>query len=145
MPFEVPPAAVNIREESRNAVIRLNQRMESDVQEFILDYEFVWGVSGQNVTEEIDGETVTRFVSNGSRYTLEQMQQKLDLMPQATAFSMLVLAGKKRDMITAAEAHLGESYLPERYLRPAFTMQEITPQNPQIVLTGLAETWRPQG
>ena len=31
MPFEVPPASLNIREESRNAVIRLNQRMESDV------------------------------------------------------------------------------------------------------------------
>jgi hypothetical protein len=144
MPFEVPPATTNIREESRNAVIRLNQRMESDVQEFILDYEYVWGVSGQNVTEEIEGETVTRFVSNGSRYTLAEMQEKLDLMPTATAFSMLVLAGKKRDMITAAEAHLGESYLPERYLRPAFTMQPIDPQNPQIVLTGLADAWRPE-
>jgi hypothetical protein len=78
MPFEVPEASLNISEESRNAVIRLNQRMESDVQEFILDYEYVWGVSGQNVTEEIDGETVTRFVSNGSRYSLAEMQEKLD-------------------------------------------------------------------
>jgi hypothetical protein len=141
MPFEIPAEQININEESRNAVIRLNQRMEQDILEFIADYEAFWGVSGADLTETVDEQPVTRFVSNGSRYTLAEMQQKINLMPQATAMSLLVLAGMKRDMITAAELHLGETYLADRYRLPAFTMAPINQQNPTIVLTGLATAW----
>jgi len=136
MPFEVPQVPVNIDQHASDTVIRLNQRMEADIVEFIQDYESVWGVSGQSV----DGE----FVSNGSIYTLEQMQEKLDKMPQLVAVSMLFLAGMKRDMIIAAETFLGEQYLPTRYRTPAFTMEEITSPSDPVVLTGLAAAWAPQ-
>lgn len=141
MPFELPPQQINMLDGSRNAVIRLNQRMQADVLEFIADYEAFWAVSGSDVAEIVEGQSVTRFVSNGSFYTLAQMQKKIDLMPQFTALSLLVLAGMKRDMITAAEGYLGETYLPDRYRLPAFTMNEITQQNQSIVLTGLATAW----
>ena len=135
MPFEVPEVPKNVAEHARNTVIRLNQRMEDDVKEFIADYEFVWGVSGRDV----DGE----FVSNGSEYTLAEMQAKIDAMPQAVAVSMLFLAGMKRDMIIAAETFLGEQYLPTRYRTPAFTMEPITSPSSPVVLTGLAAAWTP--
>lgn len=141
MPFEVPAVPKNIAEHARNTVIRLNQRMEADVKEFIADYEFVWGVSGRDVTDPETQET--NFVSNGSEYTLEEMQAKIDAMPQAVAVSMLFLAGMKRDMIMAAEQFLGEQYLPDRYRTPAFTMQPITSPSSPVVLTGLAVAWTP--
>jgi hypothetical protein len=143
MPFELPASQINILDESRNSIIRLNQRMETDVVEFMQDYEDFWGVSGADSTDLVDGVPVTTYRSNGSKYTLEQMQQKIDLMPQSTAFSVLVLAGMKRDMIASAEQFLGESYLPDRYRSPAFTMVEITGSNQPIVLTGLAAAWTP--
>ena len=139
MPFEVPEVPINIDQHASNAVIRLNQRMESDIVEFIQDYELVWGVSGQNVTAPETQETT--FVSSGSIYTLEQMQEKLDKMPQSVAVSMLFLAGMKRDMIIAAETFLGEQYLPTRYRTPAFTMEPITSPTSPVVLTGLAAAW----
>lgn len=141
MPFEVPEVPKNVAEHARNTVIRLNQRMEADVKEFIADYEFVWGVSGQDVTNAETQET--EFVSNGSIYTLEQMQEKLDKMPQAVAVSILFLAGMKRDMIIAAETFLGEQYLPTRYRTPAFTMEPIASPSSPVVLIGLAPAWTP--
>lgn len=135
MPFEVPEVPLNIGQHASDTVIRLNQRMEADIVEFMQDYELVWGVSGR----EVDGE----FVSNGSIYTLEQMQEKLDKMPQAVAVSILFLAGMKRDMIIAAETFLGEQYLPTRYRTPAFTMEPITSPSSPVVLTGLAAAWTP--
>lgn len=141
MPFDVPAIAPNIAEKSRNVVIRINQRMEQDVREFIADYEYVWEVSGENVTDPETRET--HFVSNGSVLTVQEMQQKLDLMPQAVAVKMLFLAGMKRDMIVTAEELLGEQYLPDRYRAPAFTMQPISSPSDPIVLTGLAAIWTP--
>lgn len=135
MPFEVPPVPINLDQHAADTVMRINQRMEADVVEFMQDYELVWGVSGQDVNGE--------FVSNGSIYTVEQMQGKIDKMPQAVAVSMLFLAGMKRDMILAAEVFLGEQYLPTRYRAPAFTMEPITSQSSPVVLTGLAAAWAP--
>jgi hypothetical protein len=141
MPFEVPTVPINLDQHASDTVIRLNQRMEADIVEFMQDYEMVWGVSGQNVTDAETQEMT--FVSNGSIYTLEQMQEKIDKMPQSVAVSMLFLAGMKRDMIVAAEQFLGEQYLPARYLSPAFTMQSITSPSDPVVLTGLAPAWTP--
>jgi len=141
MPFEVPSVPINLDQHASDTVIRLNQRMEADIVEFMQDYEMVWGVSGQNVTDPETQETT--FVSNGSIYTLEQMQEKLDKMPQQVAVSMLFLAGMKRDMILAAETFLGEQYLPTRYRTPAFTMEPITSPSSPVVLTGLATAWTP--
>ena len=139
MAFQIPTAPLNVAEHARNSVIRLNQRIEADVIAFVSDYEDFWGVSG---TDSIDDETQEPvFVSNGSVYTLEQMQSKVDAMPQAVAMSLLMLAGLKRDMITSAEQFLGEDYLPQRYKLPAFTMQPLTSPTSPIVLTGLAAAW----
>lgn len=133
MPFDIPEPPLNVAEHARNSVIRLNQRIEADVIAFVQDYEDFWGVSG------ID--TVDGFVSDGSIYTVSQMQGKIDAMPQSVAMSLLMLAGLKRDMIRSAEQMLGEDHLPVRYRLPAFTMQPITSPTSPIVLTGLATDW----
>lgn len=139
MPFEIPVAPLNVAEHARNSVIRLNQRIEADVIAFVSDYEDFWGVSG---SESVDPETQEPvFASNGSIYTLAEMQGKIDAMPQSVAMSLLMLAGLKRDMITSAEQFLGDNYLPARYRLPAFTMQTLTSLASPIVLTGLAEAW----
>jgi hypothetical protein len=139
MPFDIPDPPLNVAEHARNSVIRLNQRIEADVIAFVQDYEDFWGVSG---IDSIDPETQERrFVSNGSLYTVAEMQAKIDAMPQHVAKSLLMLAGLKRDMIRAAEQLLGETHLPVRYRLPAFTMQPITSPTSPIVLTGLATDW----
>lgn len=141
MPFEVPTAALNIAEHARNSVIRLNQRVEADVQAFVSDFEEFWGVSGSMQTDQETQQRV--FVPAVGRYTVEQMQAKIDAMPQAVAMSLLMLAGLKRDMIVTAESALQESFLADRYKSPAFTMQQITSLSDPIVLTGIAAEWTP--
>ena len=126
-----------------NAVIRLNQRIDALVEGFILDYEDFWGVSGSDQTQEIDGEQVTVFVPNGSKYTVEQMQAKIDGMGIQNAGGLLMLASNLRDLIVGAQTVLGVDLLPTRYHMPAFTMQKITSASDPIVITGLSDTWTP--
>jgi hypothetical protein len=126
-----------------NAVIRLNQRIDALVEGFILDYEDFWGVSGSDQTQEIDGEQVTVYVPAGSKYTVEQMQAKIDGMGIQNAGGLLMLAANLRDLIVGAQTVLGVDLLPARYHRPAFTLQEITSPSDPIVITGLSDTWTP--
>lgn len=139
MPFAIPEVPRDMHTDARDAVIRLNQEIDMDVQRFISAYENFWAVSGTETTDPETGEMV--FVGNGSELTLAEMQRKIDLMPQSAAMGMLMLAGLKRDMIMAAEQFLGEQRLPTRYRTPAFTMQPITSAADPIVLTGLAAVW----
>lgn len=143
MPFAIPEVPLDLATIARDAVIRLNQEIDADVQRFISAYENFWHVSGSESTDPGTGEPV--FVGNGSELTVAEMQGVIDLMPQSAAMGMLMLAGLKRDMILAAEQFLGEQRLPTRYRLPAFTMNPITSAADPIVLRGLAAIWeRPE-
>lgn len=142
--FQVPQiSAFDAPTHAANAVIRLNQRINNLVEGFVRDYEDFWGVSGSDQTQEIDGEQVTVFVPNGSKYTPEQMQAKINAMGITNAGGLLMLAGNLRDLIVGAQAQLGVDLLPTRYHTPAFTMQPITSASDPIVITGLSQIWTP--
>jgi hypothetical protein len=142
--FTVPQiSAFDAPTHAANAVIRLNQRIDALVEGFIRDYEDFWGVSGSDQTQEIDGEQVTVFVPDGSKYTVEQMQAKIDGMGITNAGGLLMLAGNLRDLIVGAQTVLGVDLLPTRYHSTAFTMQTITSASDPIVITGLSSTWTP--
>jgi hypothetical protein len=126
-----------------NAVIRLNQRIDALVDGFVQDYEDFWGVSGSDQTQEVDGEQVTVYVPAGSKYTVEQMQAKIDSMGIQNAGGLLMLAANLRDLIVGAQTVLGVDLLPARYHSPAFTLQAITSASAPIVITGLSATWTP--
>ena len=142
--FTVPETnAFDAQTHAANAVIRLNQRIDALVEGFIRDYEDFWGVSGSDQTHEIDGEQVTEYVPAGSKYTVEQMQAKIDGMGIQNAGGLLMLAGNLRDLIVGAQTVLGVDLLPARYHSTAFTMQQITSASDPIVITGLSTRWTP--
>lgn len=135
--FTVPTIAeFDALTHAANSVIRLNQRIDSLVESFIADYEDFWGVSGSDENGV--------WVSKGSKYTLTQMQAKLDHMGQSNAVGLFLLAGNLRDLIIGAQNQLSIEILPPRYHAPAFTMQQDmrSPLDP-IVLTGLSAAWSP--
>jgi hypothetical protein len=142
--FTVPTNnAFDAQTHAANAVIRLNQRIDALVEGFVQDYEDFWGVSGSDQTQEIDGEQVTVYVPADSKYTVEQMQAKINGMGIQNAGGLLMLASNLRDLIVGAQTVLGVDLLPTRYQMPAFAMQPITSASDPIVITGLSDTWTP--
>lgn len=136
MPFEVPQQSFNANEHARNKLLRANQLEQVILQQFVAAYEDFWGVSGSYQTTEVDGEQVTAFVSDGSVYTVEQMQSVLDAMPQATAIDVLTDAAQLVGFIDLAYPGVLEA----RYKTAAFT---YTIGQSGITLTGLQSAWTP--
>jgi hypothetical protein len=133
MPFEVPVASFDAHDHARNKVLRANQLEETYRVHFISSYEDFWGVSGQYETRYVDGQPVTTFVGNGSRYSVEQMQSILDILG-ATAISIMTAAAGLVQFIEAAYP----GALDDRYKAAAF---EYTIGQGGITLTKLADAW----
>ena len=118
MPFELPTSSFDAAEHARNKVIRANQLEEVIVQQFKAAYEDFWGV-----TE-----------NQGSRYSLEEMQDILEAMPMATAVEILSNAAS---LVTYIETSVPGS-LAERYQSAAF---EYTADESGLTLTQLSDNW----
>ena len=134
MPFEVPPPVFDPHAHATNKILRANQLEQLILQQFISSYEAFWGVSGSDVTTEVDGEPVTAFVGAGSDYTVEQMQAVIDAMPMSTAIDILTDAAQLVAFIDAAYPGV----LADRYKHAAF---EYTIDQSGITFTNLRSVW----
>jgi hypothetical protein len=118
--YPLPPDAFNAGEFARNKVLRANQGRAAILQEFITLYNDFWGVSEPG---------------RGSRHTSAEMQQIINIMPQATALQMLKDSNALRDFIVAVEPNV----IPVAYLDTAF---ESTVTNSTIVIGNLRAAWQ---
>lgn len=130
MPFELPQESFNALEHAKNKLIRANQFENMIKEQFIASYEDFWGVSGKSGV--VDGENV--FIGGGSRYTVEQMQAILDIMPQAIAIDVLTDAAAFVQYLNTAYPDV----LPERYHTTAF---DYTIGVSGITLTNINSFW----
>ena len=133
MPFEIPTASFDASEHARNKAIRANQLEASILQQYKDSFEDFWGVSGSDVTTDVDGVSVTAFVSNGSRYSVQEMQQVIDTLG-AAAIQILTGAAGLTQFIDAAYPGV----LPDRYKTAAFT---YTIGQNGLVIGNLNEFW----
>jgi hypothetical protein len=134
MPFEVPPSVFDPHAHATNKITRANQLEQLILQQFISSYEAFWGVSGSDVTTEVDGEPVTTFVGAGSIYTVAEIQSVIDAMPMSTAIDILTDAAQLVGFIDSAYPGV----LADRYKHAAF---EYTIGQSGITFTNLAATW----
>lgn len=143
MAFEIPPESFNPKEHARNKAIRSNQFLATVLQQFIASYEEFWGVSGsmQPVIDEKgqpvldgDGNQVTEFVGNGSRYTTEEMQSVMDELGPANVVAILTQSQGFIQFLVVS--YPGE--LPERYHLAAF---DYTTDLGRIHLVGVNKVW----
>lgn len=133
MPFEVPAETFNAKEWAKNKIIRLNQFEESVIKGFLLNFEAFWEVSGSVEIKEIDGQQVEVFVGNGSRHTVEEMQEVLDIIGTA---GFVAVKTASDAMIAYIESQGG--VIPDRYKSSPFEY-EITPNG--VKLTKLKAVW----
>ena len=133
MPFEVPTSTFNAQEHATNKVLRSNQLEETILQQFKSAYEDFWGVSGSDDVKGIDEGQSPAFASNGSRYSVAEMQSILDILG-TTAIQIMTAAGGLVQFIEAAYPGV----LAERYKGAAFEYEE-GPSG--IKLTKLADVW----
>ena len=134
MPFEVPSPVFDPHVHASNKILRANQLEQLILQQFISSYEAFWGVSGSDVTTEVDGELVTAFVGGGSIYSVEEIQSVIDAMPMSTAIDILTDAAQLVGFIDAAYPGV----LPDRYKHAAF---EYTIGPSGITFTNLNSVW----
>ena len=134
MPFEVPAPVFDPHTHATNKITRANQLEQLILQQFISSYEAFWGVSGSDVTTEVDGEPVTAFVGGGSIYSVEEIQSVIDAMPMSTAIDILTDAAQLVGFIDSAYPGV----LPDRYKHAAF---EYTIGASGITFTNLAAAW----
>ena len=118
--YPLPPDAFNAGEFARNKVLRANQGRAAILQEFISLYNDFWGVSEPG---------------KGSRHTSAEMQQIINIMPQATALQMLKDSNALRDFIVAVKPNV----IPAAYLDTAF---ESTITNSTIIIGNLRPAWQ---
>ena len=118
--YPLPPDAFNAGEFARNKVLRANQGRAAILQEFINLYNDFWGVSEP---------------SKGSRHTSSEMQQIINIMPQATALQMLSDSNALRDFIVS----VAPGVIPAAYLDTAF---EATITNSTIIIGNLRPAWQ---
>ena len=118
--YPLPPDAFNAGEFARNKVLRANQGRAAILQEFISLYNDFWGVSEPG---------------KGSRHTSAEMQQIINIMPQATALQMLSDSNALRDFIVS----VAPGVIPVAYLDTAF---ESTVTNSTIIIGNLRPAWQ---
>ena len=118
--YPLPPDAFNAGEFARNKVLRANQGRAAILQEFISLYNDFWGVTEPG---------------KGSRHTSSEMQQIINIMPQATALQMLSDSNALRDFI----AGVAPGVIPTAYLDTAF---EATITNSTIIIGNLRPAWQ---
>ena len=118
--YPLPPDAFNAGEFARNKVLRANQGRAAILQEFISLYNDFWGVSEP---------------SKGSRHTSFEMQQIINIMPQATALQMLSDSNALRDFIVS----VAPGVIPMAYMDTAF---ESTVTNSTIIIGNLRPAWQ---
>ena len=118
--YPLPPDAFNAGEFARNKVLRANQGRAAILQEFISLYNDFWGVSEP---------------SKGSRHTSSEMQQIINIMPQATALQMLSDSNALRDFIVS----VAPGVIPMAYMDTAF---ESTVTNSTIIIGNLRPAWQ---
>lgn len=135
MPFEVPTSAFNAQEHATNKVLRSNQLEETILQQFKSAYEDFWGVSGSDDVKGIDEGQSPTFASNGSRYSVAEMQSIIDILG-VTAIQILTAAAGLVQFIDAAYPGV----LEDRYRGAAFDYT-IGPSG--LTLTGLNSAWVP--
>ena len=134
MPFEVPLPVFDPHLHATNKITRANQLEQLILQQYISSYEAFWGVSGSDMTTEVDGEPLTEFVGGGSVYTVEQIQSVIDAMPMSTAIDILTDAAQLVSFIDAAYP----GALADRYKSAAF---DYTIGQTGITFTALKSVW----
>ena len=118
--YPLPPDAFNAGEFARNKVLRANQGRVAILQEFISLYNDFWGVAEPG---------------KGSRHTSAEMQQIINIMPQATALQMLSDSNALRDFIVS----VAPGVIPVAYMDTAF---EATVTNSTIIICNLRPAWQ---
>jgi len=117
--YPLPPAAFDANEWARNKILRANQLQELILQQFMSAYQDFWGVSDP---------------PNGSVHTVQQMQDVINAMPQATALDIM------QDS-RGFSAYIESAYpgvLPAKYQDSAF---EVTITNNTIIVGNLKPAW----
>lgn len=118
--YPLPPDAFNAGEFARNKVLRANQGRAAILDQYLTMYHDFWGVSEPG---------------KGSRHTSAEMQQIINIMPQATALQMLRDSNALRDFIVG----VAPGVIPVAYLDTAF---ESTITNNTIVIGNLRAAWQ---
>lgn len=118
MPFEVPTSTFNAQEHATNKVLRSNQLEKTILEQFKSAYEDFWGIT-----------------SDGSRYSVEEMQSILNVLG-ATAIAIMTAAAGLVQFIDAAYPGV----LEDKYKAAAFN---YTVGQSGITLTELNEAWVP--
>ena len=118
--YPLPPDAFNAGEFARNKVLRANQGRAAILDQFVALYNDFWGVSEPG---------------KGSRHTSAEMQQIINIMPQATALQMLRDSNALRDFIVA----VAPGVIPTAYMDTAF---ETTITNSTIIIGNLRPAWQ---
>jgi len=118
--YPLPPDAFNAGEFARNKVLRANQGRAAILDQYLAMYNDFWGVSEPG---------------KGSRHTSAEMQQIINIMPQATALQMLSDSNALRDFIVG----VAPGVIPVAYLDTAF---ESTITNSTIIIGNLRPAWQ---
>ena len=118
--YPLPPDSFNAGEWARNKVLRANQGRAAILEQFIAMYNDFWG---------------TTEPGKGSRHSSAEMQQIINIMPQATALQMLSDSNALRDFI----AGVAPGVIPAAYMDTAF---ETTITNSTIVIGNLRPAWQ---
>lgn len=118
--YPLPPDAFNASEFARNKVLRANQGRAAILDQYLTMYHDFWGVSEPG---------------KGSRHTSAEMQQIINIMPQATALQMLSDSNALRDFIVG----VAPGVIPVAYMDTAFQTQ-IT--NSTIIIGNLRSAWQ---
>lgn len=118
MKYPEPNQTFDALDHARNKVLRANQFQELVIQQYKNSFEDFWGLNPEG----------------GTRYSVEEMQAVLDVMPQATAIDVL---GDSAGFV----AYLMQAYpglLEEKYQSSAW---DYTISEGAITVTGLKPIW----
>jgi hypothetical protein len=118
--YPLPPATFDANEWARNKILRANQLQQLILQQFMAAYQDFWGVSDP---------------PNGSVHTVQQMQDIINAMPQATALDIM------QDS-RGFSAYIESAYpgvLPAKYRDSAF---DVTITNNTIIVGNLKPAWQ---
>jgi hypothetical protein len=118
--YPLPPEGFNPYEWARNKILRANQLQELILSQFRSAYEDFWGVSDP---------------PNGSVHTVQQMQDIINAMPQATALDILQDSREFSAFIESAYP----GALPAKYRDSAFA---VTITNNTIIVGELKAEWQ---
>jgi hypothetical protein len=117
--YPLPPATFDPNEWARNKILRANQLQELVLQQFQAAYQDFWGVADP---------------PNGSVHTVQQMQNIINAMPQATALDIMQDSRSFSAYIELAYPGV----LPAKYQESAF---DVTITNNTIIVGNLKPAW----